>query len=198
MKRVFDFSIAVILLVLLSPLFIVLVLIGSLKFKGRPFFTQCRAGRGGESFQLIKFKSMTDEIGVDGSRLPDQQRLTPYGCWIRSLSLDELPELWNILMGQMSFVGPRPLPIEYLERYSTYSKRRLEVRPGLTGLAQVKGRNHLGWSRRFRYDVWYVDHQNFFLDLKILWMTLWVVLKREGISAHGEATMSEYTGDKLT
>jgi sugar transferase EpsL len=162
---------------------------------GRPvFFRQLRAGRGGERFELLKLRSMTDARGPDGNLLPDEHRLTAFGRFLRATSLDELPELLNVLRGQMSLVGPRPLLAEYLPLYSERHRRRLEARPGLTGLAQVSGRNALSWSERFDIDVWYVEHASLLLDLKILTRTLWALATRRGISAPGEATMRYFQG----
>lgn len=156
---------------------------------GRPiFFVQERPGLGGRPFRLIKFRTMRGGAGSDA------ERLTRFGRWLRATSLDELPELWNVLRGEMSLVGPRPLLMRYLERYTPEQARRHEVRPGLTGWAQVNGRNALGWEQKFAYDVWYVDHRSFWLDAKILWLTVWQVLARRGIAAEGEATMGEFTG----
>jgi len=163
---------------------------------GRPvLFRQTRPGRQGRLFELIKFRTMTDARDAEGRLLPDAQRLTPFGHWLRSTSLDELPEIVNVLKGEMSLVGPRPLLVEYLPRYSPEQARRHEVRPGITGWTQVNGRNAMAWEEKFRMDVWYVDHQTFGLDLKILWLTLGAVLSRRGISARGEATMPEFRGN---
>jgi lipopolysaccharide/colanic/teichoic acid biosynthesis glycosyltransferase len=150
---------------------------------------------GGRPFQILKFRTMTDLRDADGALLPDAERLTPFGRWLRSTSLDELPALWNVLRGDMSLVGPRPLLVQYLPLYSARQARRHEVRPGITGWAQVNGRNALTWPQKFELDVWYVENRSFWLDLRILWMTLLVVLRRDGISAHGEATMPPFTGN---
>lgn len=152
------------------------------------FFVQERAGLGGRPFKLVKFRTMRDGAGADA------ERLTRLGKWLRTTSLDELPELWNVLRGEMSLVGPRPLLIRYLPRYTSEQARRHEVLPGLTGWAQVNGRNALSWERKFKYDVWYADHQSLWLDLRILWLTVWQVVTRYGISAKGEATMGEFLG----
>lgn len=159
-------------------------------------FKQIRPGLGGQPFTMYKFRTMTDERGSNGELLPDKQRLTPFGKFLRSSSLDELPGLVNVLRGEMSLVGPRPLLTEYLPLYSPEQARRHQVRPGLTGWAQVNGRNTLSWEKKFEYDVWYVDHRSFLLDLRILWMTVQKVLKRDGISAPGEATMSRFEGTR--
>ncbi len=164
---------------------------------GRPvLFRQVRPGLHGRPFMMVKFRTMTDERGVDGELLPDAQRLTAFGRFLRASSLDELPELWNVLCGEMSLVGPRPLLMEYLPLYSPDQARRHEVRPGITGWAQVNGRNALSWEERFKLDVWYVDHRSLWLDLRILWLTVRKVIVREGITAEGEATMPRFTGNK--
>ena len=160
------------------------------------FFTQMRPGLQGKPFLMVKFRTMTDARGPDGALLPDADRLTPFGRFLRATSLDELPELWNVLKGDMSLVGPRPLLMEYLPLYSPGQARRHEVRPGITGWAQVNGRNAIGWEDKFTLDVWYVDHRSLWLDIKILWLTVKKVLVREGISADGEATMGRFTGSK--
>jgi lipopolysaccharide/colanic/teichoic acid biosynthesis glycosyltransferase len=194
MKRVFDFFASVSLLVVLAaPL--VLLGIGVVSMVGGPiFFRQVRPGKNGHPFNLVKFRTMLDAVDYGGVPLPDAERLTPFGRWLRSTSLDELPELWNVLRGDMSLVGPRPLLMQYLPLYSSRQARRHEVRPGITGWAQVNGRNALTWPQKFELDVWYVDNRSFWLDLRILWMTLVVVLRRDGISAQGEATMPPFTG----
>ena len=196
MKRLFDIVVsACALLVLALPLW---VLMWQVRRKlGSPvFFTQVRPGLHGKPFKMVKFRSMTSERGPDGELLPDAVRLTPFGRFLRATSLDELPELWNVLKGDMSLVGPRPLLVEYLPLYSTEQARRHEVRPGITGWAQVNGRNAIGWEDKFKLDVWYVDHRSLWLDIKILWLTVKKVLVREGISAAGEATMGKFTGSK--
>jgi len=162
---------------------------------GRPvFFTQARPGKHAKLFILYKFRTMTDAYGEDGTPLPDSARLTPFGRFLRRTSLDELPELYNVLRGDMSLVGPRPLLPQYLGRYTAEQNRRHEVKPGLTGWAQVNGRNAITWEEKFALDVWYIDHRSFRLDMKILGMTVWKVLRREGISAQGNETMPEYLG----
>ncbi len=194
MKRFLDFLAALLgLFVLAVPLFF---LVWQIKKKlGSPvFFTQVRPGLHSRPFKLVKFRTMTSERGPDGALLPDAQRLTPLGCWLRATSLDELPELWNVLKGEMSLVGPRPLLIEYLPLYSETQARRHEVRPGITGWAQVNGRNAISWDDKFTLDVWYVDNRSLWLDIKILWLTVQKVLVRDGISAGGEATMPRFTG----
>ena len=194
MKRLFDIVASIAILTIFSlPL---LVLVGLVRIKlGSPvFFTQVRPGRGGRLFRLIKFRTMTDARGPNGELLPDADRLTPFGRMLRSTSLDELPELWNVIKGEMSLVGPRPLLVEYLPRYSPVQARRHDVRPGITGWAQVNGRNAISWEEKFKLDIWYVDNQGFWLDLRILWLTLCKVVVREGISAPGDATMPPFTG----
>ena len=194
MKRFFDFTVAAVALLLLCLPLLALTLLVRRKL-GRPaFFRQVRPGLHGKPFEMVKFRSMTDARGPDGALLPDADRLTPFGRLLRSSSLDELPGLWNVLKGDMSLVGPRPLLVEYLPLYSPTQARRHEVRPGITGWAQVNGRNALGWEEKFALDVWYVDHRSLWLDLKILWLTVKKVLVRDGISAAGEATMARFTG----
>lgn len=196
MKRLFDFFVALFALIILSPVFLVLSALVLINL-GRPiFFTQERPGRQGRPFKMVKFRTMLDSKQPDGTILPDKVRLTNFGTWLRSTSLDELPELWNVLKGEMSLVGPRPLLMEYLPLYSAEQYRRHEVRPGITGWAQINGRNALHWEERFKLDVWYVDNQSFWLDLKILLLTLKKVLKREGITAEGHATIAKFTGNK--
>jgi lipopolysaccharide/colanic/teichoic acid biosynthesis glycosyltransferase len=196
MKRLFDFTAALCGLLLLAlPLLILILLIGR-KLGSPVFFHQTRPGRHGKPFQMVKFRTMTDARGPDGELLPDAERLTPFGRFLRASSLDELPELWNVLKGDMSLVGPRPLLMEYLPLYSPEQARRHEVRPGITGWAQVNGRNAISWDDKFRLDVWYVDHRSLWLDIKVLWLTVKKVLMREGISAAGEATMPRFTGGK--
>lgn len=193
MKRLFDFTAAALGLLLLAPLLLLFALV-RIKLGSPVLFRQTRPGLHGRPFELIKFRTMTDARGTDGALLPDAERLTPFGRFLRSTSLDELPELWNVLSGDMSVVGPRPLLMEYLPLYSPEQARRHEVRPGITGWAQVNGRNALDWDDKFRLDVWYVDHQSLALDIRILWLTAVKVLRREGISAAGEATMPRFTG----
>ena len=194
-KRVFDVVVCVALLMLFAfPLFFLILLVRQ-KLGSPVLFRQIRPGMSTQLFEMIKFRTMTDECGTDGTLLPDRVRLTPFGRWLRATSLDELPELWNVLKGDMSLVGPRPLLVEYLPLYSPEQARRHEVRPGITGWAQVNGRNALSWEEKFALDVWYVDNQSMWLDLKILWLTVRKVLGRDGISAAGEATMSRFTGN---
>ena len=194
MKRVFDIITAVTMLILFSPVFGTIAALIRLKL-GRPiFFRQQRPGLHGAPFEMIKFRTMRDALDRNGIPLPDDQRLTRFGRLLRSTSLDELPELINIVRGEMSLVGPRPLLMQYMELYSPEQARRHEVRPGLTGWAQINGRNSLSWAEKFRLDVWYVDHRNFKLDLYILWMTLHRVLLMKDISSPNEATMAPFTG----
>lgn len=195
MKRVLDLSLAGMLLVVMAPLLIAIswMLIVSM---GRPvLFRQTRPGLGGRPFEMFKFRTMTDARDDSGNLLPDEKRLNALGRSIRLSSLDELPELWNVLRGDMSFVGPRPLLMEYLPLYSPEQARRHEVRPGITGWAQVNGRNAVGWPERLAMDVWYVDNRSFWLDCRILWMTVWVVFSRKGVSQAGHATMSKFEGN---
>ncbi|MFW7346618.1 sugar transferase [Pigmentiphaga sp. D-2] len=194
-KRAFDIVLAAIALLLLSPVILALCVAIRLKLGSPILFRQVRPGLNGKPFQMIKFRSMRDATGPDGQPLPDDQRLTPFGKRLRSTSLDELPELWNVLRGDMSLVGPRPLLMEYLPLYDQRQLRRHEVRPGVTGWAQVNGRNALSWPQKFELDVWYVDNRSLWLDLKILWMTVRKVLVREGISADGQATMERFRGN---
>ena len=194
-KRVLDFIISLLALTALSPLLLVLTLVGAVKMRGNPFFVQERPGRNGRVFKLIKLRSMTNEK-KNGELLPDEERLTGYGRFLRRTSLDELPELLNILVGHMSIVGPRPLLVKYLPLYNEHQARRHEVRPGLTGWAQVNGRNSITWEQKFDYDVWYVDHVSFALDVRIVMMTVRSVLKREGISGENNATMAEFEGSR--
>ncbi|AVO40453.1 sugar transferase [Simplicispira suum] len=196
MKRLFDFATALMALLLLCLPLTVLTLLVRRKL-GRPaFFRQVRPGLHSKPFEMVKFRTMTEARGPDGALLPDADRLTPFGRFLRATSLDELPGLWNVLKGDMSLVGPRPLLMEYLPLYSPEQARRHEVRPGITGWAQVNGRNALGWDDKFKLDVWYVDHRSLWLDIKILWLTVKKVLVRDGISAAGEATMPRFTGSK--
>ena len=194
LKRLFDFLLALIGLLVLSPVLLILMVLGAVKMKGNPFFTQPRPGKNEKIFKLIKFRSMTCEKDAEGNLLPDEKRLTKYGKLLRSTSLDELPELFNILKGDMSIVGPRPLLVRYLERYNAFQRRRHEVRPGLTGYAQVHGRNAITWEEKLRYDVEYVDNITFLGDIKIILGTVKAVLKRDGISSETSATMEEFMG----
>ena len=195
MKRLFDVvASACALLLLALPLLVVIWMVRR-KLGSPVFFTQVRPGMHGKPFKMVKFRSMLSERSTDGELLPDAVRLTPFGRFLRSTSLDELPELWNVLKGDMSLVGPRPLLMEYLPLYSPEQARRHEVRPGITGWAQVNGRNAISWEDKFKLDVWYVDHCSLWLDIKILWLTVKKVLVREGISAAGEATVEDFRGN---
>lgn len=196
MKRIFDFLGAGLGLLLFGVPILFLMWQVRRKLGSPIFFRQTRPGLYGQPFQMIKFRTMTDARGADGTLLPDEERLTSFGRFLRASSLDELPELWNVLKGNMSLVGPRPLLMEYLPLYSREQARRHEVRPGITGWAQVNGRNALDWGDKFQLDIWYVDHRSIWLDIKILLITVRKVLLREGISAAGEATMPKFTGNR--
>ncbi|WER49575.1 sugar transferase [Cupriavidus sp. WKF15] len=195
MKRALDVVIALVALVVLAlPLLIVVALVRS-KLGSPVFFRQTRAGLNGKPIEVIKFRTMTDERGADGELLPDTERITPFGWVIRRTSIDELPELWCVLKGDMSLVGPRPLLMEYLPFYTAEQARRLLVKPGISGWAQVNGRNSLSWEEKFRLDVWYVDHQSIWLDIRILWRTIGTVLAKEDISAAGEVSATRFDVD---
>lgn len=196
MKRCFDVLVAGVALLILALPLLALALLVRIKLGKPVLFAQIRPGMHGKPFRMVKFRTMTDARGADGALLPDAERLPSFGRFLRATSLDELPELWNVLKGDMSLVGPRPLLMEYLPLYSKEQARRHDVRPGVTGWAQINGRNALSWEEKFELDVWYVAHQSFALDIKILWRTARKVLVREGISAAGEATMSRFTGSK--
>lgn len=196
MKRLIDFIGSLIVLVGLAPVLGLLALIVNLKLGSPVFFRQQRPGLHTKPFFIVKFRTMTDAQDEQGNLFPDEERLTNFGKFLRSTSLDELPELFNALKGDMSLVGPRPLMMEYLDRYTPEQARRHEVKPGITGWAQVNGRNAISWEERFKLDVWYVDNQSFWLDLKILWLTFVKVIKREGISAAGHATMTCFMGQE--
>jgi len=197
MKRLVDIMASSMALVLLGLPMLLLAWQVRRRLGSPVFFWQTRPGRHGRPFRMIKFRTMTDARGRDGHLLPDVDRLTSFGSFLRASSLDELPELWNVLKGDMSLVGPRPLLIEYLPLYSRAQARRHEVRPGITGWAQVNGRNALSWDRKLELDVWYVDNRSTWLDFRILWRTLCKVLARDGISATGEATMPRFTGPQM-
>jgi sugar transferase EpsL len=195
-KRAFDLLVTILGLVITLPLLAVISLLVWI-FLGTPIlFLQKRPGFKGRPFITFKFRTMTERKGPDGNLLPDSERLTSFGRFLRSTSLDDLPQLWNVLIGEMSLVGPRPLLMGYLDRYTPEQMRRHDVLPGITGWAQIHGRNTLDWDEKFRMDVWYVDHRSFWLDLKILFLTPWKVFKREGISQPGQATAEEFKGDK--
>ena len=197
-KRIFDFALSLMALLVLSPVLLLLVILGWIKMKGNPFFTQLRPGKDEKIFKLIKFRTMTCETDAQGKLLPDAQRMTKYGRILRSTSLDELPELINILKGDMSIVGPRPLLVQYLTRYNAHQARRHEVRPGLTGYAQIRGRNALSWESKFDLDVEYVDNITFWGDVKIIFGTVLAVLKRDGINSETSVTMEEFKGTNKT
>lgn len=199
LKRVIDFVVSLIALILLLPVFIILSAIGAIAMKGNPFFTQARPGKKGKDgnekiFKLIKFRTMSNAKDKDGNLLPDDVRLNKYGKLLRSTSLDELPELWNILKGDMSIVGPRPLLVAYLPRYSEEQRNRHNVRPGLTGYAQVNGRNAISWEEKFKLDVEYVNNITLVGDIKIIFGTVLSILKREGINSETSVTMEEFMG----
>ena len=195
LKRFFDFCISLLAIIVLSPVLVVVTIWVHFVNKGAgAFFTQERPGKDAKIFRVIKFKTMTDERDADGNLLPDVQRLTRVGKVVRSLSLDELPQLFNVLKGDMALIGPRPLLVKYLPLYTKEQMRRHEVRPGITGWAQVNGRNAITHTKKFEYDVWYVDHLSFALDVKILWMTVLNVLRRKDISTAGEATAPTFNG----
>lgn len=193
-KRLFDIVASTIGLLLLAPVIAAVAFQIRRKLGSPVLFRQVRPGKDGKPFEMIKFRTMRDAIGKDGNPLPDSERMTPFGSFLRSASLDELPELWNVLKGDMSLVGPRPLLMEYLPLYSKEQYRRHDVRPGITGWAQVNGRNAISWEEKFKLDVWYVDNRSLWLDLKIIYLTVKKVLVRDGISAEGEVTMSKFTG----
>lgn len=195
-KRFFDIISSLLALIVLFVPMLVLAIIGTLVMKGNPFFTQQRPGKNEKIFKLIKFRTMTNEKDENGNLLPDEDRLTKYGLFLRNTSLDELPELINILKGDMSVIGPRPLLVQYIPLYNEHQHRRHEVRPGLSGWAQVNGRNTVTWEDKFDMDVYYVDNYSLLLDIKILFMTVLNVLKREGISSETSATMEAFTGTK--
>ena len=193
-KRVLDVVVAGVALILLSPVLAVVALLVRLRLGSPVLFRQERAGLDRQPFTLTKLRTMTEERGADGELLPDEERLPAFGSFLRSTSLDELPELVHVIRGEMSLVGPRPLPTTYLDRYTPRQARRHEVRPGITGWAQVNGRNTAGWPERLEMDVWYVEHRSLRLDLQILWRTLRVVVSREGVAEDGRATMTEFLG----
>ena len=195
LKRFLDFWIALIVLIAISPLLLVVTIWLHFANQGAGvFFTQERPGKNARIFKIIKFKTMTDERDADGNLLPDEQRLTKVGSWVRSTSIDELPQLFNVLKGDMSLIGPRPLVVEYLPLYSKEQARRHEVRPGISGWAQCHGRNAISWTEKFRLDVWYVDHVSLKTDVEIVWITIRKVLRRADISEQGFATMESFNG----
>ena len=194
-KVIFDRTLALFLIILFLPIYILVSLLVLWKMGSPILFRQKRPGYKEKIFSIYKFRTMTNEKGYDGNLLPDKQRLVGVGKFIRSTSIDELPQLFNVLKGEMSFVGPRPLLVEYLDLYNDEQKRRHNVKPGITGWAQVNGRNAISWEQKFNYDVWYVDNQSFALDMKILWMTFLKVVKRSDISSSSSATMEKFTGN---
>lgn len=194
MKRVFDLIVALSLLIALGPVLLLLCVVIYFKLGAPILFCQIRPGKDGKPFRMCKFRTMLELVDSEGNSLPDAQRITRFGQFLRSTSLDELPEFWNVLKGDMSLVGPRPLLMEYLPLYSKEQYRRHEVRPGITGWAQVNGRNAISWEEKFRLDVWYVDNRSFWLDLKVMFLTAKKVLVRDGINGEGEVTNSKFTG----
>lgn len=195
-KRFIDAVFSLLGIIILSPVFLILALLLLIINKGNPFFFQERPGKNRKIFNLIKFKTMTDKRWIDGNLLPDDFRLTKIGSFVRRTSLDEVPQLINVLKGEMSFIGPRPLLVEYLPLYNDEQKKRHEVKPGITGWAQVNGRNAISWGKKFEYDVWYVENISFLLDLKIFFLTLKKVLISEGINSGNNVTMEKFTGNK--
>ena len=195
-KRLIDFFASFVGLVILSPILLVVTLCLFIANSGKPFFLQARPGRGGKIFRIIKFKTMNDRKDSAGNLLSDEERLTSVGAFVRKTSLDEIPQLINVLKGDMSLIGPRPLLVQYLPLYSATQARRHEVRPGITGWAQVNGRNAISWKQKFEYDVWYIDHLSLSLDIKIFFLTVKKVFIREGISADGQVTTTAFKGDE--
>lgn len=195
LKTLFDKILALFLIIIFSPIYVIVSLLILWKMGSPILFRQKRPGYKEKIFGIYKFRTMTNEKDLDGNLLPDEQRLVGIGKFIRSTSLDELPQLFNVLRGEMSFVGPRPLLIEYLDLYNDKQKRRHDVKPGVTGWAQVNGRNAISWEQKFDYDIWYVDNQSFWLDMKILWMTFLKVVKRSDISSNTSATMEKFRGN---
>lgn len=195
-KRIIDFCAAFIGLIVLSPIFILVTIGLYFANEGKPFFLQRRPGRNEQIFKIIKFKTMNDKKDPSGNLLPDADRLTAIGSFVRKTSLDEIPQLINVLKGDMSLIGPRPLLVQYLPLYNDHQKRRHEIRPGITGWAQVNGRNAISWEQKFNLDVWYVDHLSFIIDIKILYLTILKVVRREGISSDGVATAEAFKGNK--
>ena len=196
MKRVFDLLIILSSLPIFLTVFVIVALTVRIRLGSPVLFQQLRPGKNGKPFKMYKFRTMRDASNEMGDALPDAERITQFGSFLRKCSLDELPEFWNVIKGDMSLIGPRPLLMEYLPLYSPEQARRHDVRPGITGWAQVNGRNSIAWKDKFKYDVWYVDNQSFWLDLKIILLTIKKVIVREGISADGEATMPKFTGNK--
>ncbi len=195
LKRLLDLGVSLIFLSLFFPVYLVIAIMVRKKIGSPVLFRQERAGLNGKPFTIYKFRTMTEQKDEKGNLLPDEKRLVPFGLFLRRTSLDEIPEFFNVLKGEMSLVGPRPLLVEYMERYSPEQKRRHLVKPGITGWAQVNGRNNISWEEKFEYDLWYVDNWNVLVDLKILFITVLKVFKREGINAEGYATMPEFKGE---
>jgi lipopolysaccharide/colanic/teichoic acid biosynthesis glycosyltransferase len=193
-KRFTDCVIVLFTSIVFLPLILVVAVLVRIRIGSPVLFKQLRPGLRGQAFEMVKFRTMTNECGVDGQPLPDDQRLNPFGLFLRASSMDELPELWNVLKGDMSLVGPRPLLMEYLPLYTPEQARRHDVRPGITGWAQINGRNAISWEDKFALDVWYVDNRSLWLDIRILWLTVLKVFRRDGISAVGQATMKRFTG----
>lgn len=194
-KRFLDVLLSLTAFTVLLPLFFIVTVLLFVANDGKPFFLQVRPGKHGRLFQIIKFKTMNDRVDLNGNLLPDALRLTPVGSFVRKTSLDEIPQLLNVIKGDMSLIGPRPLLPEYLPLYSAEQNRRHEVRPGITGWAQVNGRNAISWKQKFEYDVWYVDHISLFLDLRIIFLTIKKIIVKEGISSSTSATMEKFTGN---
>ncbi len=197
LKSLVDFLGSLLVFLALLPLFIIVIVLLVFANNGKPFFMQTRPGKHGKLFKVIKFKTMNEKVDSQGSLLPPAERITPVGRFIRSTSLDEIPQLINVIKGDMSFVGPRPLRVEYLAHYSSTQARRHEVKPGITGWAQINGRNTVDWDKRFEMDVWYVDNRSFLLDMKILFLTFYKVIKKDGINQSVEKTMEPFKGIKL-
>lgn len=195
MKRLFDISVAILGLIILFPLFFIVGILVSVKLGYPVIFSQMRPGKGCRPFRIYKFRTMTNETDQNGKLLPNKYRLTKLGMFLRSVSIDELPELINVLIGDMSIVGPRPLLMDYVPLFNDYQRQRHNVKPGITGWAQINGRNTLTWDEKFKLDVWYVENQCFGLDLKIIWLTIFKVFKREGISHNGDVAMPRFTGN---
>ena len=193
-KRLFDLIASVVGLIILFPVIVLVIILVRLNLGSPVLFRQIRPGKDGQPFEMVKFRTMRDAVDVDGNALPDSERMTPLGSFLRSSSLDEFPGLWSVLKGDMSLVGPRPLLVEYLPLYSDEQARRHEVKPGITGWAQVNGRNAIMWEEKFKFDLWFVDNRSFWLDIKIIFLTIKKVFLRDGISAEGEVTMSKFTG----
>jgi lipopolysaccharide/colanic/teichoic acid biosynthesis glycosyltransferase len=196
LKRAIDVAASSVALVVLSPLLVGVAIAVRARLGSPVLFTQQRSGRGGAPIRVVKFRSMTDAVGPDGTSLSDAERLTPFGARLRATSLDELPQLWSVLRGDMSLVGPRPLPAIYDDRYTSEQRRRLDAAPGIAGWAQVQGRNSIDWPTKLAHDAWYVDHASLRIDLKIIGLTVRAVVARDGVSSEGHATMPEFTGDE--